>query len=491
MPSGTTRDLRVGSLREASAIDTSYEVGRSDWMIVCVAIGYLIVTVIVMHARSGAIFFMFVVIAATVLLAGIRRIVQIRYSVMLILIFLTAFFTAQRSISELNNVELGEYSGVATVKTDPRTTGAATHVVIEINGDRFVIYAYGRPGWRLAGVKVGEQVFVDGIREEVAPDKKQRLMAQHIKGKFQITNIAEVRLPAAPMYRSAQKIRDLVRSGADSFEYANRELFTGLVIGDDTRQSSAMIKSFRDSGLAHLVAVSGQNVAFILAGLSPLLAKLNRRSRIIITLIVLSWFVVITRVEPSVVRAAIMAGLGYVSVAIGRPTRTLRLIALTVLIAVVVDPLLALSVGFYMSVGATCGLCLGAQKFAKMIPGPKWFAQLVGASIAAQLGVMPAVIFVFGLPPATGIIANIFAVPVAGVVMLFGLPLAIFSGLISEFGLSSIAQFIMFPVELAVRWVSWVAETFAHLKVHGVANFALWLVIISAILMMRHRSARV
>ena len=104
---------------------------------------------------------------------------------------------------------------------------------------------------------------------------------------------------------------------------------------------------------------------------------------------------------------------------------------------------------------------------------------------------MPAVLLVFGLPSAMGIVANVLAVPVAGLVMLVGLPLALISGLIVDAGFVGIATVIMWPVQVGVRWVWWVAEIFARLKVDGVANIALWIGVFVAILLMRHRSSSV
>jgi competence protein ComEC len=409
----------------------------------------------------------------------------------LILIFVFGAINSQRALNDFADVRVGEYEGYATVMSDPQNIGAATRVALEIEGDRFVVYAYGRPAWRLAGTKVGEQILVNGLRESFDQGTKSRWIAQHIKGKFRLEFVGEQRLVASPVLRSVQRVRDLVKLGSDSLEFDDQALFTGLVIGDDTRQSETMTDAFRKSGLAHLVAVSGQNVSFVLAALSPLLSRLKNRLRIFATLGVLAWFVLITRVEPSVVRAATMAGLAFLSVAFGRPTRTIRLIALTVLVAVVVDPLLAWSVGFFMSVGATCGLCIGAAPLAKIVRRPKWLAQLIGATVAAQLGVMPVVILIFGLPSATGIIANVLAVPIAGLVMLVGLPISLVAGLISNFGLEQIGDLMMLPIQVGVRWVWWVAEIFARLRFEGVINIALWLGVLAGIIALRHRSSSV
>lgn len=466
---------------------TSYDVRRADWLIVFGVVVYLCIT----RASSEISIAILLVTAIGFVVAVYRAQLSRQVAVLLLLMFVFAALNSRHALSEFNDVQTGEYQGFATVMSDPRNIGAATRITIEIESNRFVVYAYGRPAWRLAGAKVGEQIFVRGQRQAFERGDESRWIAQHIKGKFQIELVGEQRLVAAPLLRSAQRVRDLVSRGAQSFDFADRTLFTGLVIGDDTQQPESMIDAFRKSGLAHLVAVSGQNVSFILAALSPLLSRLKNRFRIFATIGVLVWFVVITRVEPSVVRAATMAGLAFLSVAAGRPTRTMRLIAVTVLVTVIVDPLLAWSVGFFMSVGATCGLCLGAAPLARIIRRPKWLAQLIGATVAAQLGVMPVVILIFGLPSATGIIANVLAVPIAGLVMLFGLPMALCAGLIVDLGLEKLAMILMWPIQVGVRWVWWVAEIFARLKFDGMANLALWLGVFALIIALRHRSSSV
>ena len=401
------------------------------------------------------------------------------------------FANSSHAIAELHRVELGQYSGVARVITDPQRVGAATQIVLDISGDRFVVYAYGRPSWRLSNTNVGETIFVSGWRNRLSPIQAQRLVSKHVKGNFEIESVGEQRFIASPLYRSAQRVRRLISNGAESFPSDERSLFTGLVIGDDSKQSQQMVSAFRKSGLAHLVAVSGQNVAFVLTALSPLLSRLHRRTRLVVTLGVLIWFVVITRVEPSVIRAAVMAGVATLSISLGRPTRTLRILALTVIITIFLDPLLAWSVGYFMSVGATTGLCLLSGPLSRVVPGPRWLASLIAATISAQVGVAPAVVFVFGVPAAIGILANILAVPVASLVMLTGLPLSLFAGAVSETAFSALGTIVMWPVLIGVRWVWWVAALGERLSATGFANLAMWIVILALILLLLHRDARV
>ena len=67
-----------------------------------------------------------------------------------------------------------------------------------------------------------------------------------------------------------------------------------------------MVEQFRASGLSHLTAVSGQNVAFLLAAAAPLLRRLRPWTRWTATVALIGWFMSVTRFEPSVLRAGAM-----------------------------------------------------------------------------------------------------------------------------------------------------------------------------------------
>ena len=79
-----------------------------------------------------------------------------------------------------------------------------------------------------------------------------------------------------------------------------------------------MVDAFRASGLSHLTAVSGENVAFVLAAASPLLRRLRPWWRWAATLGLIGWFMTLTRFEPSVLRAGVMAMLASSAFVLGR-----------------------------------------------------------------------------------------------------------------------------------------------------------------------------
>jgi competence protein ComEC len=236
-------------------------------------------------------------------------------------------------------------------------------------------------------------------------------------------------------------------------------LFRGLVIGDDRDQPMAMIDRFRASGLSHLTAVSGQNVSYLLAACGPLLVRMGPRPRWVVTVGLIAWFVTLTRFEPSILRAGAMALLSATAFTTGRERSPVRVLAVAVLGLVVIDPLLVWSVGFWLSVGATAGVCAIGPRLARRFRRLGAVAVPLGVTLGAQLGVVVPSVLVFGRLPLVSVPANLLAVPVAGAVMLYGMPAALIAGLVPM-----TAPVVMFPAFLGTKWVDTVAVLGARLE---------------------------
>ena len=157
-----------------------------------------------------------------------------------------------------------------------------------------------------------------------------------------------------------------------------------------------MVDRFRAAGLWHLTAVSGQNVALLLAAAGPLLQRARPPTRWAATLALIGWFVVLTRAEPSVLRAGAMAALSATAFVLGRQAEPLRLLAVGVIGLLLFDPLLAWSVGFWLSVGATAGVTIGAVHLAPRLGRLGPLALPVAVTLGAQAGVAVPSLLVFG-----------------------------------------------------------------------------------------------
>jgi competence protein ComEC len=202
----------------------------------------------------------------------------------------------------------------------------------------------------------------------------------------------------------------------------------------------------------------GQNVSFVLAAAGPLLARARPWARWTATLALIGWFVLLTRAEPSILRAGTMAALGATAYVLGRQREPVRLLALAVIGLLLLDPLLAWSVGFWLSVGATAGVIVVGPVLADRLDVLGPLAVPVGITIGAQAGVAVPSVLVFGRLPLVGTVANLLAVPVAGLVMLVGLPACLLAGAVPALGV------LVVPVGWGVRWIDMVATVGAGLE---------------------------
>jgi competence protein ComEC len=371
---------------------------------------------------------------------------------------------------------LGHFEGWAAVVGDPQPSPTVTRVVLELDGERFEYWARSRAKRvRVDAWASGDRLLLSGARAPISPSRQDRVAWQHVVGQFELDWVAE-RRPGSPIDRASNRVRALLASGASTLPNDDAALFRGLVIGDDSDQPVAMLDRFRASGLSHLTAVSGQNVAFVLAAAGPILRRMRSRSRWAVTIGLIAWFVALTRFEPSIVRAGAMAALSATAFALGRQRAPSRLLALAVIVLLLIDPLLVRSVGFLLSVGATAGVTLLAGPLAERLARLRWLAAPLAVTLAAQLGVAIPALLVFGRLPLVSIPANLLAVPVAGAVMLYGLPAGLLAGAVPP-----LAPALMFPCRLGVRWVDTVAALGARLEPGEDATWAGWLVVLGAV----------
>ena len=336
-------------------------------------------------------------------------------------------------------------------------------VVFRIEGWRYEATLYGANAWRARDHMQGETVRVSGIRERFSGTSPRYKLVRHVAGRLSRVTLGGDWAQGSALTRATNRLRRLIARGSAVLPVADAALLLGLVIGDDRAQPREMRNAFRAAGLSHLTAVSGQNIAFVLAVFAPFLTRLRPRSRLIGTIAVLGAFSLMTRAEPSVLRAAAMAGLSAVVFAAGGRITARRTLFVSSTVLAFCDPFLLWSVGFWLSFAATLGLVTLTKPCERLLTRlrfPPMLATPLSTSLAAQLGTLPVMIVSFGRVARFGLLANLLAVPVAGAVMLAGLPLCAIAGLLG----GPVASLIMSPVLLGVRYVWWVAVIVARIS---------------------------
>lgn len=188
-------------------------------------------------------------------------------------------------------------------------------------------------------------------------------------------------------------------------------LLAGFLIGDTSRLSSTEMDDLRAAGLSHFVAVSGSNVALFLAAWWLILAPLaGPRVRAGLGLIGVVLFSLVTRWEPSVLRAATMIGVVLVGRLVGVPIDPIVALGWGVTILLLFAGQLAGSVGFQLSVAATIGVMVGARLVGSRRPRMVW--SILGATAGAQVAVAPIALAHFGTIPLMAPLANLIAAPI-------------------------------------------------------------------------------
>lgn len=229
--------------------------------------------------------------------------------------------------------------------------------------------------------------------------------------------------------RFVDRARAHVRSRIEAtFPPRATGLARALVLGEsDLDEDDA--RAFRDSGLSHLLAVSGMHLVVAVNGLvvalTALLARIRafavrvvpRRAASIVGLVFCWIYCDFSGGSGSAVRAACMLSVQLLAIALGRRARALRTLGWSVLLVALVDPMCVRDVSFLLSAGATLGLvALGKPLVAALGARGPALARAIGASLGTTLAAtIPCAPILLRLGPAIslgGLVANLVAVPV-------------------------------------------------------------------------------
>ena len=260
-----------------------------------------------------------------------------------------------------------------------------------------------------------------------------------------------------------QSLADVVRArfrlATDELPGDARGLLPGLVIGDTTNTPPDLDDAMLQTGMTHLSAVSGSNVAIILAaGLGVCrIAGVRRRWRPVAALAILAAFVVLVRPEPSVIRAAAMGTVGLHGMSTSRRRAGIPALAAAILVLLCWDPWLARSFGFALSSLATLGLLLFANPWGAVIG--RWlptrirhWGPALAIPVAAQLMCAPVVVLLQGSVTLIGVVANLLAAPLVAPATILGVATALLS-VVWTGGAALLGRLAALPT-LGIAWVA-------------------------------------
>ncbi len=211
------------------------------------------------------------------------------------------------------------------------------------------------------------------------------------------------------------------------------EFLKGLMIGERTGLSPGVQRAFLDSGVAHILAVSGSNVA-VVAGAVLAVISFFRVSKAVSRLLMacaLVMYMLVTGSQPPVVRATIMALSLFLGDSVGRRVHPLQSVGLAALIMLTADARQLFDIGFQLSFGAVIAILLLTPRLLGMVThrGHRTLVwgvvrtaySLFAVSIAASVGTLPLTGMAFGRLSIVGFIANLIIVPATGVSVVLGI----------------------------------------------------------------------
>lgn len=289
--------------------------------------------------------------------------------------------------------------------------------------DARVLILAGSDGWE--GLLPGQRI---AVTARIGPSRGGDLRAAVLSA-----STPPEKIGAAPwVQRAAGSLRAGLRRACEGLEPRRGGLLPGLVVGDTSRLPEEVADDFVTTGMSHLTAVSGSNVAIVVGCLLVLLRRGRAGPVVSAAICVLGvvGFVVLARPSPSVLRAAVMGGLALVALAGGRTRAALPALSATVAVLVVADPELAADAGFTLSVCATAGLLLLAPRWRDALRDrgvPAGAAEALAIPAAAQVACGPVVAGLSGEVSLVAIPANLLATAAVAPATILGVVAAVIS----------------------------------------------------------------
>lgn len=309
-----------------------------------------------------------------------------------------------------------------------------------------------------------------GIFAQCLVDDSTRMLIDGRRGNWFLASLIY------PLRRSISHFLDSLIGGEES------KFLRGLAIGDRSEISPEVKTSFINSGVMHILAVSGLHVGLITIIFLGLLNALRipEKPKVILLCAFLIFYIFLTGSAPSVVRAVVMAIVVLGAKLFERKSDILNSLAFAALVVLMVDAQQLFMAGFQLSFAAVLSIALLYPKFyslEKNLPETlrqksfvKAIFSLICVSLSAGLGTLPFTSFYFGKIPVIGLLANLVIVPMSGIVLALGV-----TTIVVSFLWTSLASFYAEAARLSASVLLESVKFFGNLSFSYVdAHFTLW-----------------
>lgn len=280
-----------------------------------------------------------------------------------------------------------------------------------------------------AKFEYGDRVWVKGKLEKPQPfngfDYPHYLQTKNVSGL--IKNPKVIVLKKHQGNRVIHYIYSLKHYVTETIEerisFPENQVVMGMLIGADKNIPEEIMESFRQSGVSHVLSVSGYNIGIITLLMGEWLAKLiGRRRSFIFLAFLVCIFTLITGAGASVVRASIMGLALCLARVSGRPYSQSSIILFTGGVMVLLNPLILFyDPGFQLSFLATLGIIYLSPFIGKVFKNQNSsFALLITSTLSATIATLPLTLYYFGTFSFLSLFANLVILPLVPLIMLAG-----------------------------------------------------------------------
>ncbi|WP_419869742.1 ComEC/Rec2 family competence protein [Chryseobacterium sp. CT-SW4] len=263
--------------------------------------------------------------------------------------------------------------------------------------------------------------------------------------------------------RLAQKRHEFLRKvDRASLSPESREFLKGMIFADRTEMDALVLRDFTQSGLMHLLVISGTHIVIIFGLMYFFLIRVFplalRKWAIVLSLAMIWIFGGLVGFENSVLRSCIMLTIYYVYKLLGRKPDLLHSLAVSAFIILIGNTQQLFNIGFQLSFIAVLGIFWLNDPILNLFPkGDTYWKRLffssVCISLAAQLSTLPVILYYFHQCSLISLLANIFIVPFSEIIIIssFILALLIVAGLDGRLMVDTYDLIIQFLLKI-IHW---------------------------------------
>lgn len=403
----------------------------------------------------------------------------------LFIFFLGAFLFQMQFSTDFSGIEPNEVYRITGYVSDRSKMDAETHTYVLTDvtvggqgfGKKVLLYS---PDI----LEYGDTVAMEGEISPPSPprnpgdfDEKMYLAGKGAGFSLYRTSV-DVEGNRLSWYQYPFLLREKLAQGIDQiFSEESAPIAKAMFLGVKDEIPQETRDSFSKTGIAHTLAISGLHVAILSYAFNFLLKKLGsgRKPRFALNIVLLIAYASLTGFAPSILRAVLMT----IFVIIGRwkfaKRDTLVFLSAALVFTLLGNTVQLFSPGLLMSYGVVFGiLCLNpplTRIFRKIHLDKARLDAPLATSLSATASVFPMTAYFFNNVALAAPLANFFAIPLAGIIVLFtGL------GTVFSLALPQVGHMLAFPAELSIRGLTWLNEQiaqnfFGFIEVNG---FPVW-----------------